>query len=92
MRAAHERAVKRAEQIVAAYKVSTENCGDYDEVITDIVADLTHYVHELQVDREMDNTFEEVVFSAVMIYEAEIEETPNLDKLLSRPTPFEEEL
>lgn len=74
MRAAHQRAVKRAEAIVGAYKTAEKHWGDYDEALTDIVADLFHYIHELQVDREIGSTIEEIVATATMHYNAEIED------------------
>lgn len=74
MRASHQRAVNRADRMVGAYKVAEKHWGSYDEVITDMIADLMHYVHELQVDREIEETVDDIVVSATHHYYAEIED------------------
>lgn len=72
--AAHERAVKRGERMVESYKTSEKHWGDYSEALTDMLADLFHYAHELQVDRELEDTIEELIGSATMHFTAEMTE------------------
>lgn len=74
MRASHQRAVNRADRMVGAYKVAEKHWGSYDEVITDMIADLMHYARELQVDREIEEDIEALIESATMHFNAEIED------------------
>lgn len=61
---ANEERIHRATVALAAYKKELGGWGDYDESITDLLADLMHYVDALTVDREIDSTFEELLRSA----------------------------
>lgn len=75
MRAAHQRAIKRAERAITAYSaVGSTFSSSYEEVVGDLIADLMHYVHELQVNREIDCTVEELIATATMHFDAEIED------------------
>lgn len=76
MSTAHERAVERAQEVIAAYKSSEKDFRDYEEVFTDLLADLMHYWHELRIDREVDDlaSFDGQIASAEMHFEAEINE------------------
>ena len=71
---AHTRSVKRAERMVGAYNAAEKHSGCYDELITDMLADLFHYARSLQVDREMEETIEDLIRSATMHFNAEINE------------------
>jgi hypothetical protein len=69
---AHTRAVARAEKLVAAFEA--EGFQSYDEDLTDMVADLFHYIHQLRADGLIDETVDDIVVSATNHYYAEIEE------------------
>jgi hypothetical protein len=64
----------RAEAAHKAYREMVGGWGDYEESISDLLADLFHYVRQLQVDREIDCTIEDLVATATMHFTAEIEE------------------
>ena len=70
---AHTRAVARAEKSVEAYVVYGSQ--SYDENITDMVADLFHYIDQLRADGLIDETVDDIVVNATNHYYAEIEET-----------------
>lgn len=69
----HERAVARAQAVIAFYNGGGDG-RDYDELIGDLLADLMHYVFELHVDREIEGWFEDLVETANMHYDEEIED------------------
>jgi len=75
VRAAHQRAIKRAERAITAYSADSLPVSEDEEVVGDLIADLMHYAHELQVNREIGCTVEELIATATMHFNAEIEET-----------------
>lgn len=58
----------RIERAVAAL---AEYGGDREESITDLLADLMHYVGDLRRDREISCTFDDLLGTARMHYDAE---------------------
>lgn len=67
-----EKAIARAEVATAAYRKAGA-WGSNEEVLSDLLADLMHYVDALQVDRELGESFDELLTTARTNYEAEKE-------------------
>ena len=68
-----EKRIARAQTAVKAY-YDGGAWGSYDEIIGDLLADLMHYVDALRTDRELeeDTTFDDLLATAEMHYNAEI--------------------
>lgn len=71
----HERAVERAQDVIAAYNGGGDG-RDYYELFGDLLADLMHYWHELKIDREVDSEdeFDTLISTAEMHFTEEIED------------------
>lgn len=71
----HERAVERAQDVIAAYNSGGDG-RDYEELFGDLLADLMHYWHELKIDREVGDgyEFDSLISTAEMHFTEEIDE------------------
>lgn len=68
-----EKAIARAEPAVASYH-QVVGWGSYEEILSDLLADLMHLVDALQTDREIGESFDQLLARAEMNYTAEKEE------------------
>ena len=67
-----EKAVLRASSAVKAYREDGA-WGSNEEVLSDLLADLMHYRDALEVDREIGESFDDLLARADMNYTAEKE-------------------
>lgn len=65
-----EKAVARAVVAYTAYRKST--WGSDEEVLSDLLADLMHFVDTLLVDREIGESFDYLLLTARRNYAAEV--------------------
>jgi hypothetical protein len=68
--------IVRAKVAIEAY-AERSGGGSFEEVFSDLLADLMHYVDALRQDREfddLDTTFDDLLGTARMNYTAEVEE------------------
>ncbi len=66
-----EKRIARAQAAIKGY----DSWGSYEEIISDLLADLMHYVDALRQDREVgDFTFDNLLDTARMHYTHEINE------------------
>lgn len=68
-----EKAVARAQVATKAF-YDGGGWGSYEEVLSDLLADLMHYVDALESDREIGESFNDLLSRARMNYLAEVEE------------------
>lgn len=66
-----EKAISRATDIYRSYRRSGGGWGSYEEQTADMLADIMHYVDSLITDREIGETFDQLLDTARMHYEAE---------------------